>query len=102
MRARLVRGKLIKEKAMQKHRVLRRHLPETHPFNTAVLAKMMKRYRLLFIKPDKGKQGYGIVRLRKLHKRKVELSWDLRHRIVHKQSVRQTLQKKYSVPKATI
>ncbi|BCJ86929.1 hypothetical protein skT53_19140 [Effusibacillus dendaii] len=54
---------------------------------------MMKRYPTLFIKPDKGSLGKGIVRLKRYKNRKIKISWDLRHRKVKKSSVWKELQK---------
>lgn len=91
MRMRRVKGKLKKNNVMRKHPVLRRHLPETHRLRKGVLARMIKRYGTLFIKPDKGSQGVGIVRLRRRGRRKILISWGLRHRQVKRRLVGQTV-----------
>lgn len=86
MPVRTVNSKLLKGRAMLKNPLLRRHLPVTRPFKKKVLKKMMKRHRTLFIKPDNGSQGIGIVRLKR-KKRRVQVSWGWRHRKVRKKAV---------------
>ncbi|WCK56608.1 YheC/YheD family protein [Aneurinibacillus sp. Ricciae_BoGa-3] len=91
MPLRRIKGKLIKGKAMLKHPVLKRYIPEFHALKPGVRTQMMKRYHTLFIKPDKGSQGKGIVRLKKLKNGKVQISLGLRHTVVKKFYVKNTL-----------
>lgn len=93
MPIRRIKSKLLKGNVMLKNPILRRHLPETHPFKPSIIASMIKRYPTLFIKPDKGSQGKGIVRLKHRNNRKIQISWNLRHRKVQKRSVRSALRK---------
>lgn len=80
MSVRVVNGKIQKGNAMLSNPVLRPHIPETYPYKWVTARKMMGKYRTLFIKPDKGSGGSGIVRMRRLSSGKIEISWGLRHR----------------------
>ncbi|WP_274363969.1 YheC/YheD family protein [Paenibacillus thermotolerans] len=82
MSVRIVYGKLRKGNAMRSDRTLRKHLPETYPYKPATVLKMIRKYSSVFIKPDKGSQGKGIIRIRRLSSDKVQISWGLRHRKV--------------------
>lgn len=83
---RKVKSKLLKARAMQKSRVLRSHLPETHRYAPHHLKRMLNRYPSVFVKPENGSQGVGIIRLKRL-KRGVDISWDLRNIRVRDHSV---------------
>ncbi|BCJ85986.1 YheC/YheD family protein [Effusibacillus dendaii] len=100
MPLRRVKGKLLKGNAMGKHPVLRRHLPETYRLKTHVFKRMIKRYPTVFIKPDKGSQGKGIVRLQHCSNREIKISWNLQHMKVKERSAWQELKKRLR-PKTT-
>lgn len=63
-----VKGKMIKYKLMSEQPELRPHLPETHWLSRKRLARMMHSYSSLFIKPDGGSGGSGIIKASKIHK----------------------------------
>jgi glutathione synthase/RimK-type ligase-like ATP-grasp enzyme len=73
-------GKMIKHKEMLQRSVLLQHLPETHWLTPARTLRMLKSYSSIFIKPNHGSGGSGIIRARRIrngyevrcgHKRKV-------------------------------
>lgn len=46
---------------------LSRHVPETHWYNAKTLTRMLTAYPMLYIKPDKGSQGTGIIRVKRIN-----------------------------------
>jgi hypothetical protein len=58
-------GKMIKHKEMLQHPELHPYLPETHWLTTSRTLRMMKTYSVLFIKPNHGSGGTGIIRAKK-------------------------------------
>ncbi|WP_088832802.1 YheC/YheD family protein [Paenibacillus tyrfis] len=61
-------GKMKKHREMLKRSVLRRHLPETHRFTHARALRMLRTYSTIFIKPNHGSGGSGIIRVKKVRK----------------------------------
>jgi glutathione synthase/RimK-type ligase-like ATP-grasp enzyme len=93
MTSRRVHGKLLKGNAMYKSFILRRHLPRTYPYNPVTLKRMMTRHPDVFIKPDKSSQGEGIVRLKRLNRDIILISWKLNHRKIRRNKVGRALKK---------
>ncbi len=84
---------MLKEYTMRKHRVLRRHLPETHWYSGKRLHEMVRQYPSVFVKPDKGSQGKGIVRVRRQSRHRYQVSWGLKHKEVRRSSLLTELKK---------
>lgn len=64
---RALRGKWEVYRSLYKYPDLKPHIPDTLPLTgTTVLASMVKKHRFLFIKPDAGSQGKGVVQVRAL------------------------------------
>lgn len=42
---------------------MRRLLPESHPYQPAILRHMLKKYRTVYLKPTNGSLGHGIIRV---------------------------------------
>ncbi|MCP3745486.1 MULTISPECIES: YheC/YheD family protein [Paenibacillus] len=61
-------GKMKKHKEMLQHPVLRSHLPETHWFTDSRTSRMLNTYSSVFIKPNHGSGGSGIIRVKRLKK----------------------------------
>lgn len=61
-------GKMIKHNQMSKHPVLRRYIPKTCWFTRRSLFYMLKSYSSVFIKPNHGTGGSGIIRVKKTSK----------------------------------
>jgi glutathione synthase/RimK-type ligase-like ATP-grasp enzyme len=59
-------GKMVKHKEMLQHPILRRYLPETHWLTHARTLRMLKSYSSIFIKPNHGSGGKGIIRVKKI------------------------------------
>lgn len=60
-----VKSKLIKTKIMLKHRKLAKLIPSTRLFSQGKLLAMLKRYGMVYVKPDNGSQGRGVLRVEK-------------------------------------
>jgi len=79
-------GKIGNYRGMLQNHILRPHLPETHWMTDSRTLRMLKSYSSVFIKPDLGSQGNGIIRVNKLNS-----GYEVRHgssrRIVGSESV---------------
>jgi glutathione synthase/RimK-type ligase-like ATP-grasp enzyme len=93
MTVRRIKGKLLKDHVMSRHPLLRDHLPETHKYNPDTLFWMMERHSSVFIKPDKGSQGNGIIRVKQLEYYDYQISWGLQHKRVYEHEVLPTINK---------
>ncbi|MGA8944171.1 MAG: YheC/YheD family protein [Thermoactinomyces sp.] len=78
-------GKMIKHKQMLKHPVLRRYIPETHWLTRERLLQMLKTYSSVFIKPNHGSGGSGIMRIKRVPKG-YEIRYGRRRRVVRSNS----------------
>ncbi len=58
-----IKSKWTKTKWLLSDRTLRRYVPETKPFNRASLARMTRRYAMVYFKPTGGTGGNGIARI---------------------------------------
>ncbi|MBA4601837.1 YheC/YheD family protein [Thermoactinomyces mirandus] len=58
-------GKMTKHNQMLKHPVLRKYIPETHWHTRKGLFQMLKSYSCVFIKPNHGTGGTGIIRIKR-------------------------------------
>lgn len=56
-------------------RVLSRHVPITHMFRRSTLARMLASFPVLYIKPDNGTAGTGIIRIKRLSRSKSLISF---------------------------
>lgn len=61
---RQIASKGLKTRVMEQHPLLRSHLPRTVWFSIDSLKRMLREYPTVFVKPDKGGGGAGIVRIR--------------------------------------
>lgn len=61
---RALRGKWEVYRSVLRHEDLRPHVPETLPLRISTLAYMLKKHRYVFIKPDIGSQGKGVMQVR--------------------------------------
>ncbi|TBL76068.1 YheC/YheD family protein [Paenibacillus thalictri] len=58
-------SKLVKTRLLLHHRQLAKHIPDTRPFTRRHLANMLNRYKMVYVKPDGGSLGVGVVRVEK-------------------------------------
>jgi YheC/D like ATP-grasp len=71
---RIIKSKMIKTEPLQNDPILRKHVPETVWFREKELSRMLDTYSTVYVKPDKGRKGIGIVRLKRLSSSTCELS----------------------------
>ncbi|MBW5447705.1 YheC/YheD family protein [Cohnella sp. CFH 77786] len=72
--SRHVSSKLLKTKALLNNKRLIPHIPRTKRFNRKTLQRMLRRYRMVYLKPVHGLKGIGIMKAEKRGKK-----WELRH-----------------------
>lgn len=63
MAIRRVRSKLAKTEVLMRHAGLRDHIPETRRLSRESLADMLHRYDMVYVKPDRGTYGKGVIRV---------------------------------------
>ncbi|SFI69124.1 YheC/YheD family protein [Thermoflavimicrobium dichotomicum] len=67
-----IASKALKTMVLLKHGQVRAYLPETKWFNRETLFYMLEKYASVYIKPDKGGGGAGIIRVRKWNEKSYE------------------------------
>ncbi|MDB4866661.1 MAG: hypothetical protein JWR03_994 [Cohnella sp.] len=55
--------------------IMRHYVPDTDWFEVSTLQKMLQTYACVYIKPDIGRKGTGIIRVKKLNDKKCEISY---------------------------
>ncbi|USB33539.1 YheC/YheD family protein [Paenibacillus sp. YPG26] len=60
---RRVRSKLLKHRILLSSRRLARHLPAIRPYSPRALLQMLHRYGMVYVKPDNGSMGVGVIRV---------------------------------------
>lgn len=60
---RYLQSKLKKTNVLLKNETLREHIPETKKMSESSLEKMLQTYRMVYIKPDIGTYGEGVMRV---------------------------------------
>ena len=68
-RSRRVVSKWAKTQALLRNRSFRRYIPATARMNRATLARMLRQHRTVYIKPDCGSEGRGIMKIDRLEER---------------------------------
>lgn len=83
-------GKMFQYKEMRQHPVLGSHLPDTRWISNARTLRMLDEHRTVFIKPNYGSGGSGIIRAKKLGRR-YEIRCGSSRRIVRSYAVRRAI-----------
>ncbi|QCT03906.1 hypothetical protein E6C60_3195 [Paenibacillus algicola] len=68
MAKKLLGGKLKRTAMMQSSRMLAQHIPHTQRLNRQALFHMLHQYGMVYVKPDYGSQGRGVIRVERLKK----------------------------------
>ncbi|CAM4462399.1 YheC/YheD family protein [Paenibacillus tarimensis] len=63
MTIRIVKSKLAKTKYLMSSQVLRQYIPVTLPLTKQALVNLLAHYHLVYVKPDLGKNGLGVMRV---------------------------------------
>lgn len=67
MKHKFISSKMKKGNYLINDRVLSKHVPETKWYYDSTFNNMLERHSVLYIKPDKGSSGNGIIRVKKLN-----------------------------------
>ncbi|WP_165842227.1 YheC/YheD family protein [Paenibacillus xerothermodurans] len=76
MKHRFVRSKYKKGKPLMADRQLGRHVPKTSRFAPANLRRMLRAFPVLYVKPDGGTGGAGIIRVRRVNRSHSLIAFD--------------------------
>lgn len=74
MRHLVIRSKMKKGRPLMADPLISRHVPETYWFRSSRLRKMLRANTTVYIKPDKGRKGNGVLRVKKLDDSEYEIS----------------------------
>ncbi|MBO1004495.1 YheC/YheD family protein [Pseudogracilibacillus auburnensis] len=72
----IVRSKMKKTIPLMQDPNLSRHVPETHWYSTESLRRMVQSYPQVYIKPNIGRKGSGISRVKRISNSEYELSYE--------------------------
>lgn len=98
MKHKAIRGKMKITKPLRRDPIVSRHVPKMKWFRTSHCQKMLKSYSTIYIKPDKGSLGEGIIRVKKRNSSASEIAYQSnKKRVSTKRVVRQI--KKHLDPK---
>lgn len=75
MKHKYISSKMKKGNPLQNDRVLSRHVPATRWYNSSTLTRMLVDYPVLYIKPDNGSAGTGIIRIKRLNRSECLVSY---------------------------
>lgn len=67
--------------------ITKRYVPVTDWFGSASLRRMVRKYACVYIKPNVGRKGTGIIRLKKLTSKKCEISYKQTKRLCSRKIV---------------
>lgn len=70
------RDKMQKYEILIKNPEIKKHLPDTRWYSLDNLQDMIGKYSVVYIKPNNGKQGNNIIRVRKISEKNCEISYD--------------------------
>lgn len=103
MKHKFIISKMKKGKPLINDRYLFRYVPITKWYLDSTLNQMRKEYKQLYLKPDKGQSGSGIIRIKKLTRGKSLISFKgtsqkcLNHNIVSEVKKKMRRDKKYII-----
>ncbi|MDQ0157141.1 YheC/YheD family protein [Robertmurraya andreesenii] len=72
----IIRSKMKKTIPLLEDPILSRHVPETHWFSKENLKRMVQSYPQVYIKPNEGRKGSGISRVKRISNSEYELSYE--------------------------
>lgn len=87
MPIRRVQSKLQKHTVMIRDPFIKKHIPETKKFNGPKLLTLLNHHPTVFIKPDLGRGGHGIVRLRRQSENRIKVQWRNHNRVVQREDL---------------
>jgi hypothetical protein len=75
MKHTVIRSKMKKAKPLIKDPIVTRYVPKTYWLHFSRLRRMLQTYSTVYIKPDKGRHGKGVIRVKKLNDSESEISY---------------------------
>lgn len=94
MNHQIINSKYKKMKPLMDDPFLCRHVPETHWFSEERLKRMLETWNTVYIKPDRGRHGLDISRIRRINRGLCELSYDSTHeQLSYQDAVRKLIEK---------
>lgn len=75
--ARHIRSKLLKTSVLQKAQNILPYVPETHRCTANLLRRMLEKYGMVYVKPNRGSFGWGVMKL------ELELGIDTPHFVLY-------------------
>lgn len=70
-RPKWLKSKLMKKNWLARNAAILAHIPSTQPFTSTTLRSMLKRSSMVYIKPDIGTWGKGIMKVKRIHQKYV-------------------------------
>ena len=71
----IVKSKMKKLQPLLEDPIISRHIPKTEWYSPPILKEMLQTHSTLYVKPDIGRKGNGIIRLKALNDAKYEISY---------------------------
>ncbi|OAB38366.1 YheC/YheD family protein [Paenibacillus glacialis] len=75
MKHKFISSKMKKGQPLLNDRFLSRHVPQTRWYRDATLTMMLREFPVLYIKPDNGSAGTGIIRVKRLNRSESLISY---------------------------
>lgn len=69
-----------KTKVLNKNKIIKRYIPKTALFSKNNVRRYLNRYQVIFIKPDTGSKGIGVIKAQKDSNQKYHLNWNTNHK----------------------
>lgn len=76
MKHTIIRSKMKKGMPLMNDPIISRYVPETDWFTASSFQRMIETYSTVYIKPDIGRRGNGIIRVKKLYDGESEISYE--------------------------
>ncbi|MEW9669842.1 YheC/YheD family protein [Ammoniphilus sp. 3BR4] len=77
----IIRNKIRIARSLMKDPSLSKFVPDTVPFSVKKLVRMLKKHKVIYLKPNDGLKGKGIIRVKTVSDRKYEVSYGKKVRI---------------------
>ena len=75
MKHKYILSKMKKERPLTQDSKLANHVPKTKWLQSSALSSMLKKYSTIYVKPDTGSSGRGIIRIKRLNDTFCEISY---------------------------
>ncbi|TYQ16884.1 UNVERIFIED_CONTAM: YheC/D-like protein [Acetivibrio alkalicellulosi] len=79
----VIKSKMEDIEVLLKYPIIKEHIPETLWYSSSNLKYMLTRYHTIYVKPDNGFQGNGIIKVRKLSTMRIGLFYENYSKCIH-------------------